>query len=308
MKRAAILDLGTNTFHLLLIEIENVREYNILFKAEKFVKLAEDGIHHIGDKAFARGISQLKEYHQVIKKYKPENIFAFGTAAFRNADNADKFIQNVLEETGIAIRKISGDEEAELICKGVRSAIPIADEPVLIMDIGGGSTEFIIANRERIFWKQSFPVGASVLKQRFHHSEPITENEIGELTTYLEQELIPLFNQSEKYPIHQFIGASGSFDSFASMVAGKFYYPEILSGKTFLSLKKEELISVFSQLKNSTMEERLTIKGLVSFRAEMIVTASVLTEVVLNHFSVTEIFQSAYALKEGVLSEMLSSK
>lgn len=306
--RFAILDLGTNTFHLLIVEMSGESQIEILFKTEKFVKLAEESISHIGDKAFARGINQLKEYKEVIEQYQPEKVFAFGTAALRNADNANQFIQTAKDETGIEIKRISGDEEAELICDGVRQAVTIGDEPILIMDIGGGSTEFIIANAKEIFWKQSFPVGASVLKQRFHHTEPIPVEEKKSLIDFLEQELKPLFGQQKKYAVHHLIGASGSFDSFASMIACQFYSPEILKDKTSFEMKKEELQSVFSQLEKATLDERLKMKGLLAFRAEMIVTAAILTKVILVHFPVTRITQSAFALKEGVLSHVFSNK
>ncbi len=299
--RTAVLDLGTNTFHLLIIEMKGKKEFEVLFKAEKYVGLAEEGIHHIGEKAFARGVNQLKEYRKVIEQHQPEKIFAFGTAALRNADNGDEFIQTVFKETEISVKKISGDEEAELICEGVRHAVTVADEPVLIMDIGGGSTEFIITNDKEVFWKQSFPVGASVLKQRFHHTEPVSSEEKKALATFLEEELSPLFNQQKKYIIHHLIGASGSFDSFASMITAHFYPSENRKDKSSFEMKREELNFIFQELEKRNLEERLRISGLLSFRAPMIVMASILTETVINHFPIKRISQSGYALKEGVV-------
>lgn len=306
--RIAILDLGTNTFHLLIIEMREEKGFEVLFKTEKFVALAEESIYHIGTNAFARGIHQLKEYRQVIEQYQPERIFAFGTAALRSADNGDAFIQTAYKETGIAVKKISGDEEAELICEGVRHAVTIAGDPVLIMDIGGGSTEFIITDKKEIFWKQSFPVGASILKQRFHHTEPVSAKEKKTLIDFLEKELSPLFVQQKNYSIHHLIGASGSFDSFASMITAQFYPSENPKDKTSFEMKERELKFIFHDLEKKNLEERLRIPGLLAFRAPMIVMASILTETVINHFPIKRISQSGYALKEGVLWRILQEQ
>src|SRR5205807_1553936 len=109
--------------------------------------------------------------------------------------------------------------EAELIYLGVRQAVKLDMHPVLIMDIGGGSTEFIIANQEKIFWKQSFPLGCSVLKQRFHHHEPIAAAEQVNLVCHLQNELQSLAQQIQNFPVKHLIGASGSFDTLAQMVS-----------------------------------------------------------------------------------------
>jgi exopolyphosphatase/guanosine-5'-triphosphate,3'-diphosphate pyrophosphatase len=111
----------------------------------------------------------------MLKKHHVKKVRAIGTAALRSAENGQEFIQEVEKLTGITINQISGDEEARLISEGVRLAFPMDEEPVLIMDVGGGSVEYIICNRDEIFWKQSFNIGISVLYNKFHKTEPISE-------------------------------------------------------------------------------------------------------------------------------------
>lgn len=154
--RIAILDLGTNTFHLLIIEMKEKNRFEILCKTEKFVGLAEESIHHIGESAFARGIHQLRKYRQVIEQYQPEKIFAFGTAALRSADNGDAFIQTAYKETGISVKKISGDEEAGLICEGVRHAVTVGSDSALIMDIGGEVQNLLLPITKRFSGSRVF--------------------------------------------------------------------------------------------------------------------------------------------------------
>lgn len=302
--KAAILDLGTNTFHLLIVNVDGEKNISVLFKTEKFVKLAEDGIDFIGERAFQRAVNQVKEYADEIKKYHVEKIIAFGTAAFRKAKNATELIDKIKSETGIEIKVIEGNEEAELIYLGVRAAISLDEEPVLIMDIGGGSTEFIIANNEKIFWRQSFPIGATTLKQKFHLSEPISAEEISTLKNYLGDILKPLEEIFSQYNIKSLIGASGSFDSFSSMCESR-YHGIVHRTKSFSELFIPRLKEVLEEMKRKNLEERLATEGLIAFRAEMITVGAILTEFVLDKFMIEKVFQSDYALKEGALEKYL---
>ena len=203
------------------------------------------------------------------------------------------------------VRKISGDEEATLIYLGVRQAVSLTDQPVLIMDIGGGSTEFIIADHSEIHWKQSFPVGASVLKQKFHHHEPISTSEINALNNFLTEKLQPLITQLSNFSINHLVGASGSFDTFAAMVAHQFYSFNALEGKTSFEIPLQNFHAIYQQLIQNNLQQRLEMKGMISFRAEMITVAAILADFVIQKFNIQQITQSAYALKEGVLWNIL---
>ncbi|NJK83906.1 MAG: hypothetical protein HC912_08960 [Saprospiraceae bacterium] len=152
MNRYAVIDLGTNTFHLLIVEQNRQK----LYQERQFVKLAENGIEHISAAPFQRGIETMLHFHRVLKKFDVQQVQAFGTAALRTAHNGSAFIEEVEEATGIEIQLISGEREAALIQKGVAQAIPATDAHSLIMDIGGGSVEFILANQHEVFWAQSF--------------------------------------------------------------------------------------------------------------------------------------------------------
>ncbi len=305
MNRFAILDIGTNTFHLLIVEKKQDSSFDTLYKTEQFVKLGEESINHIGDAAFQRGISLLKTYKQKIDEFGVHDVFASGTAAIRRAYNSEKFIDEVKKQTGIDIKKISGDEEARYIYLGARWAVGLDEHPVLIMDIGGGSTEFIIADKEKIYWEQSFPLGASVLLKQFQKTGLIKETEINHLNEFLEKTLQSLFEQLKKYPVTKFIGTSGSFDSLAEMVAYQFYTPDILKGRISFIISKTEFEAIYNKVITSTLEERLHMKGLQTMRAEMIVVAFIAIKFILEKINLDKIYQSEYALKEGVLWSLL---
>ena len=153
--RNAILDFGTNTFNLLIVEDGNGRELNIIHISKEPVKLGRGGIHRkiITEDAFLRGIKAIENHFQRIKEFGAEKTYAFATSAIRDANNGKAFIREVKDKFNLYVNVIPGEREAELIYKGVRMSCGFSDETVLILDIGGGSNEFIIANKKQIYWK-----------------------------------------------------------------------------------------------------------------------------------------------------------
>ncbi|MCE9538076.1 MAG: phosphatase, partial [Bacteroidetes bacterium] len=169
MNRIAVIDLGTNTFNLLIVEVSSDKTYELVFQTKISVKLGEGGINKgfIAPLPFNRGIDALKVHKQTIEKYNVGKVYAIATSAIRGASNGAEFVAKANEECNIDVQVISGDKEAETIYYGVRDAVKMSDEVSLIIDIGGGSTEFIIANKHQIFWKQSFLLGVARLLEMF---------------------------------------------------------------------------------------------------------------------------------------------
>jgi len=310
MGRIAIIDLGTNTFNLLIVEISADKTYQLVFQNKISVKLGEGGINKgfIAPTAFNRGIDALKIHKLTTEKHNVEKVIAIATSAIRGASNGIEFITKAKEDCNVDIQVISGDREAEIIYYGVRDAVKLSDETSLIIDIGGGSTEFIIANKNKIFWKQSFLLGVARLLEMFNPSDPITDKEIQAIYNYLNQELKPLFKAVKKFPITELIGSSGSFDSLAEMVAHRFYSPHIFDGKTEFSFNLDDCAAVHQTILRSTNAERLQMKGLVAMRVDMIVISSILVHFIIKSFSIPKMRLSTYSLKEGILSEIINSK
>lgn len=298
----AVLDLGTNTFHLLIVESDGKGGWKILVKNKIYVKLAEEGIQRIGDAPFQRGLNALREFRKQLDAagVPPENIRAFGTAALRTAENAPDFLNEVWKIAYIRPESISGDREAALIHRGVKQAVPFPDERVLIMDIGGGSVEFIIADRDKVYWQKSFPVGVAVLFRRFHHSDPITPQEVQNQLQYLEIALDDLWKALKQFPCPTLIGASGTFDVIDLFLLDPKTKPELyghISLQAFDPLRE--------MLIRSTLAERKAMPLLPDERVEMVVVAMVLIQYVLQRSNIREIYTSSYALKEGMLAEIL---
>ncbi|MFL5766137.1 MAG: exopolyphosphatase [Bacteroidia bacterium] len=307
MERIAVIDLGTNTFNILIVDVAPDKTYQQVFQNKISVKLAEGGINKgfIAPVPFQRGIDAMKEHKIVAEKYDVLKIHAFATSAIRGASNGNDFVERIREETGIVVNVITGDREAELIYYGVRRAAAMTDKNSLIIDIGGGSTEFIIGTKDHIVWKQSFMLGAARLLEMFQLSDPIKPQEISILENYLREELKPLFTAVEKYGVDELIGSSGSFDSLAEMIAWKYYTPEILHGKTEYTFNLGDCEALYNIIIASSNEERLQMKGLVAMRVDMIVVSSIIVNFVIRNFHISKMRLSTYSLKEGVLHEIL---
>lgn len=296
--RRAVIDLGTNTFHLLIADVAVNGQLTEIYRERIFVKLAEEGIATIGANPFSRGISALKHYRKQLDKYGAKDLSAIGTAALRTASNGSEFVATALQEANISIQLISGDEEANLITSGVLQAIPTPKDRILIMDIGGGSTEYIIADDKEVYWQQSFPIGVSVLFNNFHHSDPITAEEILQLENHLAEVLEPMAQALQQYPAHHLVGAAGTFDVLAEALRN----PTAPVHPTSHQLSLGGFPALYGTITSSTLAERVALPDVPPERTDMIVAAMVLLRFTFQLAKIDRITVSNYAMKEGVLS------
>ncbi|MEL6926327.1 MAG: phosphatase, partial [Bacteroidota bacterium] len=274
-KRYGVIDLGTNTFHILIVEATDngLREVH---RESRFIKLGEEGIETIGEAPFQRGLATLIDYKQALEAHNIEDAVALGTAALRTASNGRQFVEQVRAITGIEPRLISGQEEARLIHNGVRHAVPLTNETSLIMDIGGGSVEFIIANREGILWAESFPVGVAVLFREFHRHDPISSVDIEAIHRHLGQVLKPLHKELQQHKIKNLIGASGTFDVLEAVLVKDKEHPH------YANLDAALFYPYYERIIATTFAERLQMTDLPATRADMIVVALVLIRHILE--------------------------
>jgi exopolyphosphatase / guanosine-5'-triphosphate,3'-diphosphate pyrophosphatase len=301
----AILDLGTNTFHLLIAVIcEN--SFRIIERKKFAVKLGEGGINNriITDEAQQRGIKAIREIRKLIDLSHVSEIKSIATSAIRNATNGPEFLGVLKAESGIESTIINGDLEAEYIYYGVRQAVNIGPKPVLIMDIGGGSVEFIVANQEEIFWKKSFEIGAQRLFDLFHKHDPVSPEDISKLRNYLELVLHPLVPVIKNYKPETLIGCSGTFETLGEIYCmGKNNRRNAHLKEVPIS--REAFFPIHQLLVSKNKAERLAIPGMSPMRADMISMSSLLIHYMLTKFNFSQMTGSSYSLKEGILSEII---
>ncbi|GAA4401172.1 hypothetical protein GCM10023187_15050 [Nibrella viscosa] len=304
--KQAVIDLGTNTFHLMIVGRQPDGTYQTLFRESRPAKIGQAGINQgfIADDAISRALAALTYFRTVLDTYEilPEQVTAIGTSAIRVAGNQTDFIGTVKAKTGFEIQVISGEQEAEYIYYGVRASGALDDETALIMDIGGGSVEFIIGNRDRIFWKQSFEIGGQRLRERFMTTDPISSTAIRRLHNYFQEQLLPLANAVHQYSPTVLVGSSGTFDTLVDMqhMHERNDWPD--SRQSAFELPLAEFYRSYQQLITRNHNERMQLPGMIELRVDMIVVAVCLIDYVLKAFGIRQIRVSTYALKEGLLA------
>ncbi|MBN2682276.1 MAG: hypothetical protein JXR58_07190 [Bacteroidales bacterium] len=301
--RTAIIDLGTNTFNLIVADVDENCHFTIKHRDKIPVKLGMNGINKgiIMPDAMERGLVALQEHLVTAKSFNPEKISAYGTSALRTAYNSEEFINQVKCELGLDIEIITGEMEAEYTYYGIKNAVQLDSEYVLMLDIGGGSNEFIIANESEIVWKKSYMLGMSRVLERFQPSDPILPQEILAMEKYFDEHLTELYEKCKKFEVETLIGSSGSFDSFATMITYEYYATRVLENITSFRIPLNQFYHLHSQFISTTSEERKKMRGLELMRVEMIHLASIFVNHLLQKLPIENLIQSDYSLKEGLI-------
>ncbi|MGE0087841.1 MAG: hypothetical protein AB7S50_00015 [Bacteroidales bacterium] len=307
--KIAVIDLGTNTFNLLIAEIISGKP-TIVFTDKAGVKLGKGGINKkiITPEAFQRALDGVAKHVESIKKYDVDKTFATATSGIRSTENGKQLIDQIKSQFNIDVQIISGDEEAELIYQGVKKIIDFSDSCDLILDIGGGSNEFILANKSGLIWKQSYNLGIARLLDMFSPSDPITLSEILKVEKYIDSELSVLFQAADQYKPTRLIGSSGTFDSLRNMIVERKNLDEKkLKTQNSFNIDLNDYFKLHNDLLRSTYNERLNFKGLEFVRVEMIVLASIFVNFIIRKLEIKSMIQSSYALKEGMLDKIITS-
>ena len=299
LHRIAVVDLGTNTFHLLVAEITGILQWTELERERIFVNLASEGIETISEQAMQRGIDAMRHFNARIRSFGIEEIVAVGTAALRTARNAGDFLTRVFDNTGIPVSVISGNREAELIAKGVLSALPHIQRPALIMDIGGGSVEMILTQDDEVLFSASYPVGVAVLYANFHHEEPIAGESLTKLDKHLKKTFSDLLERLATMPDAVLVGASGTFEVVESILDPQ--KDEI--NPPYSTANPSRFSPIYREIVALDLEARLAHPEIPNSRAKYIVVAVHLIEFMLRQLSKDIFYISAYAMKEGIVVE-----
>ena len=298
--RIAAIDLGSNTFHLIIAEcLEN--DFEIIFKTNKPIKLSEDITkeNRIIPAAFHRGLACLLEFKSILDTYQVDKLKAVATSAVRSAKNGEEFVNTVKQLTNIDIDNISGEEEATLIFESVKASGAIQGR-ALIMDIGGGSTEFIFCDEKKAYWKKSYDIGAARLMQKFFKSDPINRIEIAQIQEHLAANLSELITFNETFGAETLIGSAGAFETYLEMTEPHIDLEKIKS--TTIDWKAYKTLS--QNLIDATHKERSLMPNLTPLRVDMIVMATIQTNFILQNLAIEKISMTTYDLKYGILHKI----
>jgi len=305
--RAAIVDCGTNTFNLLVVEYDNAG-WNTIFSNKIPVKIGQGGFEEqrITEGKMVRAVDILNHYKEVCHLYGVEKVKVVATSAVRDAKNNDQLVGLIQKYVGWKMEIISGDEEASLIYQGIRNTGVLQDRISLIMDIGGGSTEFIIGDDNRIYWKRSYPLGVSRLFEKIQPEERLSAANMNHLRLILEEQLTDLKAALLEFPCDQLVGASGSFDTLLDIFNSANREVIAPQNEHFQEIPLTAFPAIHLWLMGSTMKERLAHRAIPALRAEYLPLSSWMVKYIIELSKVKRMNRSAYALKEGLLKSVIA--
>lgn len=305
-KRIAIIDLGTNTCNLLIAAYSR-SGYRIIYQGKEGVKLGKGGIgkRMITEEGLQRAIKAIGRHQEVIARKDVSEVMIIATSAIREAGNKEWFQQQIKEQTGLDLQIISGGREAELIFTGTRLAFGTLEDHTLILDIGGGSNEFILTEKGAAVWQQSFPLGMARVVEQMPPSDPITEREIRQINNWFESQLTDLWERVKDLRISTLIGCAGAFDTLADLIdqtdAGT-------KARVRQEITLKDFKRIYDMLVASTTEERTQMKGMEPIRVEMIVPAVLFIHLIIERLHIKRIWQTDFSLMEGVLAERMNEQ
>jgi exopolyphosphatase/guanosine-5'-triphosphate,3'-diphosphate pyrophosphatase len=300
----AAIDIGTNSVHLVIAKPRPDGGFDILAKEKESVRLGRgaDDLDELTPEAIERGVEVLRRYRLLAEGH-DARIAAVGTSAVREATNSNEFIQRARDEAGIDIDVISGTEEARLIYLGAQQALPLFHRRALVVDIGGGSTEFVLGEGSRIAVARSLKLGAIRLTDRFATDGSIEADQVDKARSYIRAYLSPAVSAMSEIPRDIAVGCSGTIMTLAAMSEARSdRTPQTLNG---VALEASTLKKIERQLLSTPLEKRSEIPGMDERRADIIVAGAMLLRGIFEVFEISEMVVSEYALREGVVFDRL---
>ncbi len=307
MNRYAVIDIGTNTCNLLIANALKNGAFSPVYDRKLPVKLGRGGIHKkiLLPDAIERGLIALLRHAVTISCYNVEKVKVVGTSAIRGAANKGEFLAKVKHLLGWDIEILDGELEAELIFKGVQLSLPEGIGKYLIIDIGGGSSEFILALNNQIIWKNSFNIGIARVLEMFPVSDPIAPEEIRAIEEWFDEQLKELWQITNVHSPEILVGCSGAFDTFMDIFEKEI--PDLkIRGVSDLPIN--DFLMIHNQLINTKFEARSQMEGMDLSRVEMIVIASVFTNFILRRLGIKRLIHTHNALKEGVMDRFITTE
>jgi exopolyphosphatase/guanosine-5'-triphosphate,3'-diphosphate pyrophosphatase len=308
-KNLAAIDLGTNSFHLVVVEASlRTGRFRILDREKENVRLGSGStdMKHLEPEAMDRGIRALRHFRSIAESMNAE-IRAIATSAVREALNKDEFLGRVRASTGIHVEIASGAEEARLIHLGVLQALPVFDKRLLLIDIGGGSTEFLLGRRRRIYYSNSLKLGAVRMTQRFFHAGKLTGRAVKECRSYVKGFLAPVTREVRARGFEVCVGSSGTILNLANMIGVRRGEPDgaPLNNVIFSADELGDVVDEILSAKHPA--DRADLEGLDPARADIMPAGAIILEQAMKELRIRSVTSSEYALREGIILDSIET-
>jgi len=302
LKRVASIDIGTNTILLLIAKVEEGKIHPLL-EIETIVRLGE-GLQQNGillKGAMDRGLQTLTQYLKRCQLMEVQKIFAAGTSALREAKNSGDFLTGTKEKLNLSIEIISEEEEAQLSFFAVAKDLEEVKKPILVVDVGGGSTEFILGKGHQISQWISLPLGSVRFTEQFLHSDPVQDEECEKMERKILERLINIPHSQEPFSM---VAVGGTATTLASVQMGlKEFIPEKIH---HFVLKKENLKKQLLLYRHKTLQEREKIPGLPKARSDVILAGGTILYLAMEELKCSSVLISCHGVRYGLLYKKLN--
>ncbi|MGD9995393.1 MAG: Ppx/GppA phosphatase family protein [Ilumatobacteraceae bacterium] len=305
----AALDIGTNSFHLVVARVvgSDPSAYEVVTREKETIRLGHGGgdMKVLSPDAIDRGIGALRRMSSIAGTFGAP-VRAVATSAVREAGNAEMFIGRARREAGIEIEVISGVEEARLIHLGVLQSVPVFDRRLVLVDIGGGSTEVLVGQHGATLAARSFKLGAVRLTDRFFPAGMVTPRAVDECRSYVRSIIAGFEREVHDLGFDIAVASSGTAETVARLVnaARGQTAPHTFNRFEFSSGELDAVVAAL--LKKRTASSRAAVPGLEAARADIIVGGALVLQCIAQSYGITSFVFSESALREGVLLDTLS--
>jgi exopolyphosphatase/guanosine-5'-triphosphate,3'-diphosphate pyrophosphatase len=307
--RVAAIDVGSNSLHMVIAQADADGGITHLWRMKEMVGLGRISFpsKRLSAEAMDRAVATLGRFQEAAKRRQCEKVLAVATSAVREAVNGGDFLERCRAELGLTVKVVSARDEAKLIYFGVRHAVEL-DKPTFILDIGGGSAEFIVGDRHRTPMLESRKLGAARMSARYVKSDPIAPADLKALQAHYDRELTPICEQVLSHKPQLALGTSGTLENLAAMCAN-------MTGGSAGSgsghhhggvLEREPLQKLVGKLLESTTSDRALMKGLDDQRKDQIIAGAVLVSELFKRLNLDRLTVCKSALREGMIAEYLS--
>ncbi len=303
----AAVDIGTNSFHLVVARVVDNQRFEVVASEKEMIRLGSGSgdMKRLAPDAVERGVACLRRFRQIALAAGADGLIAVATSAVRESDNRDAFIDRCRVEAGVEVDVISGVEEARLIHLGVLQAVPVYDRQLALIDIGGGSTEFLVGRQHEVIWSRSLKVGAIRLTERFFPGGRTDARSVRACIDHLRSFLAPNLAEAAAHGFEVLVGSSGTIENLVAMAAfardGQ--APRSVNN---LTMSLAELDVMAGRLVAArTAETRSTLPGVEAHRADLLPAGALLLQAAMRELGATELLASTFALREGVLLDQV---
>ncbi|MGI9032673.1 MAG: Ppx/GppA phosphatase family protein [Acidimicrobiales bacterium] len=306
----AAIDVGTNSFHLIVAQPTGPNRFEVLEREKEVIRLGSGSgdMKHLDPEAIERGVAALGRFARIAESFGAE-VHAVATSAVREAENRQELLEAAESRSGVRIDVISGVEEARLIHLGVLQAVPLFDRQRLVIDIGGGSTEFVVGRAGDMVDARSLKLGGIRVSERFFAKEPVKKRVIDEARTFIRNHLPPVVRMvAEHGGFEVAAGSSGTIVNVAEMALARRGSDPVhqISNTRFSAAELDEVVRDLASRPRAS--DRLAVPGLDPRRADIILGGILVLEQAFQALEITELVVSDYALREGVLLDTLARR